>query len=115
MHSRTLGLVGLVLTVTTSSVLGQIQTFINDFDGWMTATGAFSIIDFETLPDGSPSASSTEINALLNYTNQGATFSSPLDDLIIAGNRTTGFTLRTSEFGTIENPAYLRADLVRFC
>jgi hypothetical protein len=102
------GMVGLCA----AGALGQVEVFINDFDGWSSATGAISTIDFETLPDGSPSDSSVEINSLLNYTNQGATFSSPFDDLIIAGNTTTGFSLISLDGGTLENPTHIRADLV---
>jgi hypothetical protein len=72
---------------------GQVQTFENDFAGWAAAAGAFSTIDFETLPDGSPSAAGTPITDIFNYTGQGATFSSPLDDLRIIGNELTGFAL----------------------
>jgi hypothetical protein len=91
---------------------GQTQTFVDDFAGWSAATGVFSTIDFETLPDGSPSVAGTDINALLNYTNQGATFSSPLDDLIIVGNPIGGFGLRVRDDGTIQMPTSIRADLV---
>jgi hypothetical protein len=93
---------------------GQVQTFINDFDGWAAATGAFSTIDFETLPDGSPSVVGTDITDAFNYTTQGAMFSSPqadLSDLLIGGNSISGFDLRTVSDGTIEIPAFIRGDL----
>jgi hypothetical protein len=103
-------MVGLVV-LCAAGARGQVQTFINDFDGWAAATVAISTIDFETLPDGSPSLPGTDITDTFNYTAQGATFSSPLEDLIIGGNPVTGFSLLTSNDGTIENPAFIRADL----
>jgi hypothetical protein len=86
---------------------GQVQTFENDFAGWAAAAGAFSTIDFETLPDGSPSAAGTPITDVFNYIDQGAMFSSPADDLIIGGNVINGFDIRSSGAGL----THIRADL----
>ena len=40
------------------------QTFINDFAGWQAAVGAYSSIDFTTLPDGSPTTTAGPAIAL---------------------------------------------------
>jgi hypothetical protein len=113
MDRRTLGALCLgVVGLWARPGVAQTQTFINDFDGWSAATGVFSTIDFETLPDGSPSVARTEITDSFNYTDQGATFSSPFDDLIIVGNSTSGFSLRTSGDGSPGDPAFIRGDLL---
>jgi hypothetical protein len=91
--------------------LGQVETFINDFDGWAAATGVFSTIDFETLPDGEPS-SVTPITDSFNYTDQGVTFSTPIDRLLIVGNLTLGFGLGSVLFPLESGITHIRADLV---
>ena len=110
MHRKTLGLVGAVLGPYASIASGQVQTFINDFDGWAAATGDFSTIDFETLPNGEPSFV-TLITESFNYTGQGVTFSDLLDQLIIAGNPVGGFELRAfnDDFSLVN---HIHADLV---
>jgi hypothetical protein len=100
-----------VLTLCTAYSLGQVHTFVDDFAGWEAATGAFLTIDFETLPDGSPSVAGTLLTDVFNYTSQGATFSTPFDDPLIGGNLISKFSL-ISLGGTIPNPSHIRADLV---
>src|SRR5262245_58047669 len=75
----------------------QVETFRNDYTGFVNAVGPLSSIDFETLPDGTPSAghAGTLITSTFNYDAYGAHFSSPIDTPYIAGNSTTGFDLRT--------------------
>lgn len=51
--------------------------FPNDYDGFIAAAGNVHEIDFEKLPDGTPSIAHTPITPEFNYTNQGVTFSSP--------------------------------------
>lgn len=51
--------------------------FPNDYDGFIAAAGNVHEIDFEKLPDGTPSIPNTPITPEFNYTNQGVTFSSP--------------------------------------
>ncbi len=74
-------------------VLGGTITFVNDYEGFLAAAGAVQTIDFETLPDGSPSLPGTMITPDFNYTNQGVAFSSPVPELYLAGNPVSGFTL----------------------
>ena len=59
-----------------------IVTF-TDYNAFLAAAGDVHVIDFETLPDGSPSAANTPITPVFNYTNQGVTFSSPFPELFI--------------------------------
>ena len=111
MDRRTLGAWGMgILGFWAGPGFGQVQTFENDFAGWAAAAGAFSTIDFETLPDGSPSAAGTPITDAFNYTGQGATFSSPEDDLRIGGNQTNGFDVRSPSPAAGLN--HIRADLL---
>src|SRR5882672_10516532 len=54
--------------------------------------GPLNRLDFETLPDGSPSYTGALITPDFNYTAQGVTFTSPIDFPQIAG-RPGGHTL----------------------
>lgn len=67
--------------------------FINDYEGFVEAAGDVQTIDFETLPDGSPSYCDALITPEFNYTDQGVTFFSEAPRLIIAGSEITGFRL----------------------
>ena len=91
---------------------GGVQTFVEDFEGFVEAAGPGLLeIDFETLPDGSPSAPGTPITKDFNYTEQGVFFWPPVPDLIVGGNKVNGFSLRAvSELG-IET-TWITADLV---
>ena len=72
--------------------------FIDDFVGFDEATGPLNDIDFETLPDGTPSIAGTLITPQFNYGGQGVEFTAgtvaDVPPMIIAGNPTTGFDLR---------------------
>ena len=65
-----------------------------DVDEFLAAAGNVQEIDFETLPDGSPSFSGALITPEFNYTNQGVEFFSQSPILQIAGNPISGFGLR---------------------
>jgi len=102
-NSRSLLLVGRsfcgcagLLLLTATARAGPVW-FENDYEGWAAAVaGPIHTIDFETLPDGSPSVASTPITTEFNYTAQGITFAGPVNDPFIAGNTVTGFGLRVS-------------------
>ena len=64
-----------------------------DYDAFVAAVGEVRIIDFDTLPDGSPSYSSAPITPEFNYEDQGVVFSAPIDALFITGNSGSGFGL----------------------
>lgn len=64
---------------------GTVSVFSN-YDDFVAAAGAVRTIDFETLPDGSPSLPGTMITPEFNYTAQGVTFSSYVPSLYLAGN-----------------------------
>ena len=81
-----------------------------DYDAFMQAAGAVQTIDFETLPDGSPTIGGEEITPAFNYTNQGVTFSSPLPRLYMTGNSSTGFNL-TADAYPLDEPNWVIADL----
>jgi hypothetical protein len=76
---------------------GAVQVFINDYAGFQDAAGPLLMIDFQTLPDGSPSEAGIPITKTFNYDAQGAHFSSPLTDPFIVGNVMSqfGFDLAT--------------------
>ncbi len=57
-----------------------------DRDAFLAAAGDVRTIDFETLPDGSPSYFGALITPDFNYTAEGVTFSSPVPVLRIGGN-----------------------------
>lgn len=75
-----------------------VQFFINDYPGFHAASPSLSTIDFETLPDGSPSVAGTRITETFNYDLQGAHFTAPLSPPRIAGNATFGYGLISLEF-----------------
>ena len=91
---------------------GGVQTFVEDFEGFVEAAGPGLLeIDFETLPDGSPSKPGTPITKDFNYTEQGVFFWPPVPELFVGGNQVNGFSLRAdSELG-IET-TWITADLV---
>lgn len=72
-----------------------------DVDAFLDAAGPVQEIDFETLPDGSPSVADTEITPDFNYTDQGVMFSSPFPILAItAPIEGSGFPLTASNLDT---------------
>jgi len=75
-------------------VNADVLTFEDDYPGFVEAAGPLSEIDFETLPDGSPSMSSVEITDTFNYDDQGVHFSAPFPYPYIAGNPESGFDLQ---------------------
>ena len=80
---------------------GGVQTFVEDFEGFVEAAGPGLLeIDFETLPDGSPSEGGTPITKDFNYTEQGVFFWPPVPEMKIVGNEVSGFSLiAASELG----------------
>jgi hypothetical protein len=65
----------------------------HDIDAFREAAGDLVEIDFDTLPDGSPSPDFTTVDLTpeFNYTDWGVTFSSPVPRLYIVGS--TGHAL----------------------
>ena len=86
-------------------------TFTN-LDAFLEATDDVREIDFETLPDGSPSVADTLITPDFNYTDQGVTYSSPYPVLAItAPIMGSGFPLSASTPDTTARN-WIIADLV---
>ena len=81
-----------------------------DVDEFLAAAGTVQEIDFETLPDGSPSFSGALITPEFNYTDQGVTFSSPFPELFVAG--APGFFSLGSEGPNPPGRNWIIADLV---
>jgi len=85
-----------------------------DYDAFAAAVGEVRVIDFDTLPDGSPSYSSAPITPEFNYGDQGVIFSAPIDSLFLAGNSSSGYSLATDGYPdtntwittTLATPAY---------
>lgn len=83
-----------------------------DLDAFLQAAGDVREIDFETLPDGSPSFSGALITAEFNYADQGAFFSPAAPILQIAGNPISGFNLRAGRDGSGGPRNWIIAELV---
>jgi len=78
------------ICICAGSAVGDVQTFENDYDGFVEAAGPLSVIDFETLPNGEPSVAGVEITEDFNYDMQGAHFAAPTPYPVIAGNSPFG-------------------------
>jgi hypothetical protein len=87
-----------------------VVTFLNDYEGFLAAAGDVRTIDFETLPDGSPSHVGVPITPDFNYSSQGVTFSSPTGDPFIGGNPVSGFELIADGYPLFER-TWIVADL----
>ncbi len=81
-----------------------------DVDEFRAAAGNVNEIDFELLPDGSPSVYETFITPEFNYTDQGVTFSSPFPELFLAG--APGNFALVSQFPDTSGRNWIIADLV---
>ena len=88
----TAGVLGLLLT---TAAEGSALTFIDDYEGFVEAAPTeVRSIDFETLPDGTPSWVPAQITPEFNYTHLGATFLPHRDPgMYINGNAEGGFQL----------------------
>jgi len=83
------------LTCLALPAYGDVQTFENDYAGFVQAAGPLSMIDFNTLPDGNPSMGGEEITEAFNYDDQVVHFSAPFPYPVIGGNGP--YDLRVSE------------------
>lgn len=92
--SRCLCLFAFLAGLPCAASVGPV-TFINDYQGFLEAAGDVRVIDFDTLPDGSPTTETTlyRITPEFNYTDQGVTFSAAVGELVIGGNSVSGFEL----------------------
>ena len=105
------GFVGMAAVVPVQAG-GGVQTLVEDFEGFVEAAGPGLLeIDFETLPDGSPSEGGTPITKDFNYTEQGVFFWPPVPDLFVGGNEVNGFSLRADSESHFET-TWITADLV---
>ncbi len=87
-------------------------TWFEDYDEFREAAGEVHGIDFETLPDGTPSYFGVEITPDFNYTDQGVEFFSPEPFLAITGNPIGGFNLMAGPFDSAGPRNWIIADLV---
>lgn len=78
--------------------------FFTDYDQWVQAVGSQNVrtIDFETLPDGSPTHLRGAITPDFNYTAQGVTFLSPRPRLGFVGNPDVGFALEATSYPSFD-------------
>ena len=88
-----------------------VCTWAGHSGGFITLGDTVRVIDFETLPDGSPSYGGVYITSTFNYTGQGVTFSAHLSTPYIAGNATFGYGL-LAYTGSPSVHDWLIADLV---
>lgn len=94
------------------STRAGVVWYLDDYEGWEAAAGDVSTIDFDTLPDGSPSLSGTLITPDFNYIDQGVTFSGPVTTPFIAGNIVGGFGLVVDSYPSLVEPNWIIGDLV---
>jgi len=92
--------VGLGVLLTVSTAGASALTFIDDYEGFVEAAPTeVRSIDFETLPDGSPSYAGAVITPDFNYTHLGATFLPHYDPgMYIYGNSVSGFRLSADSY-----------------
>jgi hypothetical protein len=74
--------IALFALLSSPSTQADIVSFTS-IDAFLDAVDDIQILDFATLPDGSPSIPGTPITPDFNYTDQGVTFSSPFPVLRI--------------------------------
>lgn len=110
-HRAGLYFVFAAIAVHVSPAHAGVVWYVNDYPGWAAAAGDVHTIDFETLPDGSPSVASTPITLDFNYTDQGVTFTAPVAPPFISGNPTSTFGLRV-DASPESYPNWITADLV---
>ncbi len=96
--------------VVSESNAGAGPVVYTDRDAFLAAAGDVWTIDFETLPDGSPSYLGALITPEFNYTAQGVAFSSPVPLLRIGGNP-SGFLLNADSYPSGQRN-WIIADLV---
>ncbi len=101
---------GAVVGLTLSGAARAGFVTYTDVDEFRAAAGNVNEIDFELLPDGSPSVHETFITPEFNYTDQGVTFSSPFPELFVAGS--PGYFALASQFPDTSGRNWIIADLV---
>lgn len=110
-HSVGLCFVVAAIAASDGGARAGVVWYLDDFDGWAAAAGEVFTIDFDTLPDGSPSIAGTLITPDFNYMSQGVTFSGPVNFPFIVGHPTQGFGLVVDSSPSIE-PNWIIGDLV---
>lgn len=83
-----------------------------DLATFQAAAGDVQEIDFETLPDGSPSYYEAMITPEFNYAEQGVEFSPKEPLLFITGNPIAGFNLTAGPVGSEGPRNWIVAELV---
>ncbi len=101
---------GAVVGLTLSATARAGFVTYTDVDEFRAAAGNVHEINFELLPDGSPSVDGTLITPDFNYTDQGVTFSSPFPRLSVEGS--PGFFVLDSQLADSSGRNWLIADLV---
>jgi len=71
--------------------------------GFFSPGDTATLIDFQTLPDGTPSFGGAAITSAFNYVLQGAFFSSAFPSLFVSGNNQVGFALTAFTSSPIAN------------
>lgn len=84
MHANLYRILLVTLLVFTAAK-GEVVSFTS-MDLFLEAVDDIRIIDFATLPDGSPSVPGTPITPEFNYTDQGVMFGSFIPGLMIVGD-----------------------------
>jgi hypothetical protein len=105
------GVIVLLAMASSPARAGPVTTF-TDIEAFLAAAGDVQEIDFETLPDGSPSFSGALITPEFNYTNQGVEFFPHSPILQIVGNPISGFGLSAGVDGSGGPRNWMIAELV---
>jgi hypothetical protein len=95
-----------------SAARGGAVTVFTDLEAFRAAAGDVHEIDFETLPDGSPSYFGALITPEFNYAEQGVEFSPKEPLLFISGNPISGFHLTAGSFESGGPRNWMVAELV---
>lgn len=107
--------VGLVTVAVLCGTVPHVRAgpivFVNDYPGFLSAAGDVRTIDFETLPDGSPSTAGTQITPEFNYTDQGVTFTGHASTPYFYGNPIGGLSLRVDSYPLLPRDWFI-ADFV---
>ena len=110
-HTRLLT-AGIVCLLLSAAAHGSPLTFIDDYEGFVEAAPTeVQVIDFETLPDGSPSYPSAVITPEFNYTHLGATFLPHHDPGLYIYGSSGGFHLTADSYPSFERN-WIIAELV---
>ena len=105
-------IIGITFLLPFATALRAGPLTFTDLDAFLEAAGDVREIDFETLPDGSPSMDAVQITPEFNYTDQGVEFFSHVPELFITGSPISEFNLKAGQQGSGGPRNWIIAELV---